>query len=475
MVLLTALSSATVSPGSSRPDNPRSQTAPLTSPGNHHHVVIIGGGFGGLSAARHLKNVPAQVTLVDRRNFHLFQPLLYQVATGWLSPANIATTLRATLKRHKNTHVRLGDVIGIDVEHRRVMLTDGFLAYDTLILATGSQHHYFGHSHWEAFAPSLKTVEDATEIRRRIFSAFEAAEQTVDREVLDSLLTFVVVGGGPTGVELAGALAEIARDTLKHDFRNIDSSKAWIVLLEGGDRILPTYPSDLSKQAEVVLNKLGVLVRTNAFVTDIGSKAVKVKHGNDTDTIPCRTVIWAAGVQASSLGKVVTRATGTPLDRSGRVLVQPDLTVPGHPEIFVIGDLANSSHQTGAPLPGIAPVAMQQGRYVAAVIDNRLAGVPPLPSFHYRDRGTMAIIGRTSAVADLGRLHFSGFLAWLAWLFVHLMYLVEFENKVLVLVQWGWYYFSRNRAARLITGPPSPAAETTAKEKPQSFSSVSAR
>jgi NADH dehydrogenase len=456
MVLLTARQSENISPDS----EPRSQPAHKS-----HRVVVVGGGFGGLSAARHLKHVPVQATLVDRRNFHLFQPLLYQVATGWLSPANIATTLRATLKRHKNTHVRLGQVIGIDVDHRRVMLTDGFLAYDTLILATGSRHHYFGHNNWETFAPGLKTVEDATEIRRRIFSAFEAAEHTADTGLLDSLLTFVVVGGGPTGVELAGALAEIAHDTLKHDFRNIDSSKARILLLEGGDRILPTYPPDLTRKAEGSLNKLGVVVQTRALVTDIGPEAVTVKHGNAIETIPCRTVIWAAGVQASSLGKVLTQATGTRLDRSGRVLVQPDLTIPGHPEIFVIGDLANYSHQTGDPLPGIAPVAMQQGRYVAEVIDSRLAGVPPPPSFHYRDRGNMAIIGRASAVADLGRLRFSGFLAWLTWLFVHLMYLVEFENKVLVLIQWGWYYFSRNRAARLITGDQSPAAKTRVSEK----------
>jgi NADH:ubiquinone reductase (H+-translocating) len=417
----------------------------------NHQVVVIGGGFGGLYATQCLKSVPVKVTLIDRRNFHLFQPLLYQVATGWLSPANIAATLRATLKRQKNTHVLLAEAIDIDVEARRVLLDSSYLSYDTLIVATGSRHHYFGNDHWEAFAPGLKTVEDATEIRRRIFCAFEAAERETDAEQLIALLTFVIVGGGPTGVELAGALGEIANDTLKHDFRNIDPSKARILLIEGSDRILPSYPPELAYHAEMFLNKLGVTVRNQALVTDIKLRLVTVKHGNTLETVPCRTVIWAAGVQASSLGKVIAQATGAKLDRSGRVLVEPDLTVRGHPEIFVIGDLANYGHQTGNPLPGTAPVAIQQGRYVAKVIHNRVTGASP-PAFRYRDRGAMAIIGRASAVADLGKLQFSGFLAWLAWLFVHLMQLIEFENKVLVLIQWGWYYFSRNRAARLITG-----------------------
>jgi len=419
-----------------------------------HRVVVVGGGFGGLHATQCLKNVPVAVTLVDRRNFHLFQPLLYQVATGWLSPANIAATLRAILKRHKNTHVLLAEATGIDVDGRRVLLDSGSVSYDSLIVATGSRHHYFGNDHWEALAPGLKTVEDATEIRRRIFSAFEAAEREPDPAQLSALLTFVIVGGGPTGVELAGALGEIANDTLKHDFRNIDPSKARILLIEATERILPSYPPQLAYQAEISLNKLGVAVRSQALLTDINPRAVTVKRGDKLETIPCRTVIWAAGVQASFLGKVIARATGAKLDRSGRVLVEPDLTVPGHPEIFVIGDLANYGHQTGKPLPGTAPVAIQQGQYVAKVIHRRVTGATT-PSFRYRDRGNMAIIGRASAVADLGRLQFSGFLAWLAWLFVHLMHLVEFENKVLVLVQWGWYYFSRNRAARLITSSDS--------------------
>jgi NADH dehydrogenase len=417
-----------------------------------HRVIILGGGFGGLSATQHLKNAPVDVTLIDRRNFHLFQPLLYQVATGWLSPANIAATLRATLKHQKNARVLLGEVTGMDVDTRRVLLNDGgAIGYDTLIVATGSRHHYFGNKHWEALAPGLKTVEDATEIRRRIFLAFEAAERGATEERLGALLTFVIVGGGPTGVELAGALGEIANDTLKNDFRSIDPAKARILLIEAGERILSAYPVVLSDKAVTSLQKLGVTVLTHTLVSDINAMAVTVKRGGMVETIPSRTVIWAAGVEASPLGKAIGQATGVKLDRSGRVLVEPDLSVPGHPEIFVIGDLANYGHQTGSPLPGVAPVAIQQGRYVADRIGGRLAGKPFVP-FHYRDRGTMAIIGRASAVADLGKLKFSGFLAWLAWLFVHLIHLVEFEDKVLVLVQWGWYYFSRNRAARLITG-----------------------
>jgi NADH:ubiquinone reductase (H+-translocating) len=419
-----------------------------------HRVVVIGGGFGGLYATQCLKRVPVTVTLIDRRNFHLFQPLLYQVATGWLSAANIASTLRAILKHQKNAHVLLAEVVGIDVDSRRVLLDRGSLTYDTLIVAAGSRHHYFGSHHWEPFAPGLKTVEDAIEIRRRIFAAFEAAEHETDPEQLAALLTFVIVGGGPTGVELAGALGEIANDTLKHDFRNIDPSKARILLIEATDRILPTYPPELAHKAEIALNKLGVEVRRQTPVTNVNSKAVTVKRADNLEIIPCSTVIWAAGVEASFLGKVIADGTGAKLDRGGRVLVEPDLTVSGHPEIFVIGDLANYGHQTGKPLPGTAPVAIQEGKYVAKVIQSRLTGTIP-PSFRYKDRGNMAIVGRASAVADLGRLKFSGFVAWLAWLFVHLMNLVEFENRVLVLVQWGWYYFRRNRAARLITNDPA--------------------
>jgi NADH dehydrogenase len=414
-------------------------------------VVIIGGGFGGLAAAQALKNAPVEITLIDRRNFHLFQPLLYQVATGWLSAANIASTLRATLRRQKNARVFLAEVIDVDVKERRVLFPDGSVEYDALIVAAGSRHHYFGNDQWEEIAPGLKTVEDATEIRRRIFVAFEAAERESDPKKLEALLTFVIVGGGPTGVELAGALGEIANDTLRHDFRNIDPSKARILLIEGSDRILPSYPSELSERAVAFLAELGVKADVKAVVTELHSGSVAVKHGESLERIPCHTVIWAAGVQASFLGQVLAKATGGKLDRAGRIMVEPDLTLAGYSEIFVIGDLANYAHQTGKPLPGVAPVAMQQGQYIGRILENRIAGKSVAP-FHYRDRGSMAIIGRASAVAHIGRFQFTGFIAWLMWLFVHLVQLVEFENKILVLVQWGWYYFSRNRAARLITG-----------------------
>lgn len=416
-----------------------------------HRVVILGGGFGGLYAAQSLRDAPVEATLIDRRNFHLFQPLLYQVATGSLSPANIASTLRDVLRRQKNTRVILGEATGIDVARREVLLADARVPYDTLIVATGSRHHYFGHDEWEALAPGLKTVEDATEIRRRIFLAFEAAERETDAGRRSAYLTFVIVGGGPTGVELAGALGDIARDTLKNDFRHIDPTAARILLVEAADRILLAYPRDLADKAVEFLRAEGVTVRTGAAVADIRPGAVVVKRGEAIEEIPCRTVIWAAGVQASFLGKALSDATGAGLDRGGRILVEPDLTLAGHPEIFVVGDLADYRHQTGEPLPGVAPVAMQQGRYVAGLLQNRLAG-KPAPPFRYHDRGSMAIVGRGTAIADLGKIHLTGFPAWLAWLFIHLIYLVEFENKVLVLIQWGWYYFQRNRAARLITG-----------------------
>jgi NADH:quinone reductase (non-electrogenic) len=418
-----------------------------------HRVVILGGGFGGLSAARHLKKVPVEVTLIDRRNFHLFQPLLYQVATGWLSPANIASTLRAILKHQKNARVLLGEAESVDTEKRRVILDKGEveIEYDTLIVATGSRPFYFGNEHWELIAPGLKTIEDATTIRSRIFVAFEAAEREGDPAKIPGLLTFAIVGGGPTGVELAGALGEIAHDTLKHDFRSIDPSKTRILLLEGGERILPSYPPELSAKAAASLERLGVTIRVAALVSDIRPDALVIKRGESFETIPCHTVIWAAGVQASHLGRALAKSTGCIVDRGGRISVEPDLTIAGHPEIFVIGDLANYVHQTGKPLPGVAPVAMQQGNYVARVIAARLKAKPARP-FHYRDRGNMAIVGHASAVADMGRLRFSGYFAWLAWLFVHLVNLIEFQNKILVLIQWGWYYFSRNRAARLVTG-----------------------
>jgi NADH dehydrogenase len=427
------------------------------------HVVIIGGGFGGLSTAQSLKSVPVRLTLVDQRNFHLFQPLLYQVATGWLSPANIASTLRATLRQQKNASVLLGEAKDFDVEKHRVLLNDGEIQYDTLVLATGSSTHYFGNDRWAAYAPGLKTVEDATEIRRRIFKAFEAAEREDDPAKRKALLTFAIVGGGPTGVELAGTLGEIAHDTLKNDFRNIDPSTTTILLIEGGERIIPSFDPTLSEKAATTLQALGVTILRNATVTDVGAEFVIVKHGNTPERIACHTVIWAAGVKPSPHGQRIASKTGAKIDRSGRVEVEPDLTVKGHPEIFVIGDLANYSHQTGKPLPGLAPVAIQEGRYVAQVIAARLKN-QTIPPFHYHDHGSMAIVGRGSAVAEMGRFRFSGFLAWLAWLFIHLSNLIEFENKLLVLIQWGWYYMSRNRAARLITND-LPSAEECADER----------
>jgi len=416
-----------------------------------HHAVIVGGGFGGLYAAQSLRRAPVQVTLIDRRNFHLFQPLLYQVATGGLSPANIAAPLRAILGRQRNVRVLLGEAVGFDPGRRRVILRDGDVAYDTLIVATGVSHNYFGHDDWESFAPGLKTVEDATRIRSRILRAFETAERETDPDRIRAWLTFVVVGAGPTGVELAGALAEIARDTLRHDFRRIDPTKARVLLLDAVERVLPTYPADLSMKVAASLARLGVTVQTGVLVSDIRPGAVTMDHGRQTETIAAQTVLWAAGVRASSLGRALAEATGAPLDRVGRIVVEPDLTILGHPEIFIIGDLACFLHQDGQPLPGTAPVAMQQGRYVARLIEQRLHG-RNLPPFRYRHRGSMATIGRAAAVADLGWLRFSGRVAWFVWLFVHLIFIVEFHNRVLVFMQWVWNYFTRNRSARLITG-----------------------
>ncbi|MGH7404760.1 MAG: NAD(P)/FAD-dependent oxidoreductase, partial [Candidatus Methylomirabilales bacterium] len=355
------------------------------------------------------------------------------------------------LKRQKNNRVFLAEAIDIDVTNRRVVLSDGEVGYDTLIVATGVRHHYFGRDEWERLAPGLKTIEDATEIRRRILLAFEAAEREADPDRLRAWLTFVIVGGGPTGVELAGAVGEIARHTLTRDFRAINPADARIVLVEGMDRVLPPYPPTLSARAEAALKRLGVTVRTGAMVTDIQPDVVTVRSGERSERIPTRTVLWAAGVQASTLGNILASATGATVDRAGRVVVEPDLSLARHPEIFVIGDLAHFGHQTGKPLPGVAPVAMQQGRYVATLIMRRLRG-ETMPPFRYRDHGNMATIGRAEAVADLGWVHFSGFPAWLAWLFIHLINLVEFQNRVLVLIQWAWNYVTWNRYARLITG-----------------------
>ena len=415
-----------------------------------HRVVIVGGGFGGLYAAQSLGRAPVSLTLIDRRNFHLFQPLLYQVATGGLSPGEIASPLRHVLRKQRNTEVLLGEVVDLDVEKRLVILRDGEAPYDDLIIATGATHHYFGNDRWAPLAPGLKTIEDATAIRRRVLMAFEQAERETDPEKRHAWLHFVIVGGGPTGVELAGALGEIANDTLRHDFRHINPAEARIILVEGEARILPPFPPDLSAKAEKQLVALGVRPLTGARVTNIDADGVTVTVGGREERIPARTVLWAAGVKASGLGKVLAERVGAPLDRAGRVLVEPNLSVPGHPEIHVIGDLANFTHQGGKTLPGVAPVAMQQGRYVARSIQKRLRGEPVAP-FHYFNKGNLATIGRNRAVAEFGKLHLSGFPAWFVWVFVHLMYLVEFENRLLVLVEWVYNYVTRNRGARLIT------------------------
>jgi len=415
-----------------------------------HHVVIIGGGFGGLYAARALRKEPVRVTLIDRRNFHLFQPLLYQVATGALSPAEIAHPLRAIFKRSERIRVLMGDVVDIDVESRAVIFPDGRIAYDSLIIAAGAANSYFGHSEWERFAPALKTIEDATTIRRRVLLAFEAAERTDSPDVQRSLLTFVVVGGGPTGVELAGALGEIANYTLRNDFRNIDPKQATILLIEGADRLLGAFDPSLAERAQRFLVDLGVTVRTGVRVEAIDDGGLTVRTGTAEERIEARTVIWAAGVRAADLARVVAQRTGAATDRADRIVVGEDLTVPGYPNVFVIGDMACCRTSDGKPLPGVAPVAMQQGTYASRAILARLRGHSVAP-FTYFDRGTMATVGRSRAIVQIGRLRFAGVLAWVTWLFVHLLYLVAFESRLLVLVQWASNYLTWNRSARLIT------------------------
>jgi NADH:ubiquinone reductase (H+-translocating) len=419
-----------------------------------HRVVIVGGGFGGLYTAKSLSNAAVDVTLIDKRNFHLFQPLLYQIATGTLSPADISSPLRSILSKSKNTKVVLGEVSNIDPEGQKVMMGEIAVPYDTLIVATGAKHSYFGKDDWEEFAPGLKTVEDAIEMRRRIFMAFEAAEKETDPEKRRAWLTFVVVGGGPTGVELAGAIAELAYHTMKEDFRNIDTKETQVLLLEGLDRILPPFAPDLSQEAAASLTKLGVSVQTKTLVTNIEGDIVTLKQGDDVREIAAKTVLWAAGVKASPLGKAIAEATGAECDRAGRVMVEPDLSVKGYSNVFVIGDLANFSHQNGKPLPGVAPVAIQQGEYIAELIKQRIKG-RTVKTFNYVDRGSLAMIGHNYAVVDLGFIKLTGFIAWLAWLFVHIYFLIEFNNKLVVMIQWAWNYFTRNRGARLITGKES--------------------
>ncbi|MDJ0737386.1 MAG: NAD(P)/FAD-dependent oxidoreductase [Nostocaceae cyanobacterium] len=416
-----------------------------------HHVVIVGGGFGGLYAAKALAKAAVKVTLIDKRNFHLFQPLLYQVATGTVSPADISSPLRSVLSKSKNTRVLLGEVSDINPKAQEVIVGNEAIPYDSLIVATGAKHSYFGKDEWEDFAPGLKTVEDAIEMRRRIFMAFEAAEKEKDPEIRRAWLTFVIVGAGPTGVELAGAIAELAYHTLKEDFRTIDTSEAQILLLEGLDRVLPPFAPQLSQEAEASLNSLGVRVQTKTLVTNIEGDMVTMKQGEEIKQIAAKTVLWAAGVKASPMGKVLAERTGAELDRAGRVVVEPDLSVGDYSNIFVVGDLAHFAHENGRPLPAVAPVAMQEGEYVASLIKQRVQG-KKIPGFNYVDRGSLAVIGQHHAVVDLRFIKLRGSLAWLFWLFVHIYFLIGFNNKTVVMTQWIWNYFTRNSGARLITG-----------------------
>jgi NADH:ubiquinone reductase (H+-translocating) len=454
-------------------------------------VVIVGAGFGGLNAAQTLVKAPAHVVVIDRKNHHTFQPLLYQVATAGLSPAEIAAPIRSILRGNKNVEVLMAEVTGFDLDRRTVQTQEAQTPeaetpYDYLIVAAGARHSYFGHAEWESLAPGLKTIEDALEIRRRVLLAFELAERQTAAGESSAPLNFVVVGGGPTGVELAGTLAEICHHVLAHEFRAIDPERAHILLIEGGPRVLPAYPDDLSRSAEQQLHRLGVEVRTSTVVTRVEAGAVDIGDIRLAATV----ILWAAGVAASPLGKKLAPA----VDRAGRVLVQPDLSLPGHPEVFVIGDLAALKDDHGSMLPGVAPVAIQQGRFVGKLIRREIEAAPPFPrslreggpeagaepgkhrpAFHYWDKGSIATIGRAAAVAEFGKIHISGFIAWLSWLFVHILYLIGFRNRLLVFIQWAWSYLTYERGARLITGstnlpgwtpgsPPAPARTMPSEE-----------
>jgi NADH dehydrogenase len=414
------------------------------------HVVVVGAGFGGLNAVRALEGVPVRVTVVDRSNHHLFQPLLYQVATAALSPADIASPIRAILRGQRNATVLLAQASSVDRVARDLVLSDGRLAFDYLVLATGARHAYFGHADWEASAPGLKTLEDALEIRRRILLAFERAEREPDGDRRRALMRFLIVGGGPTGLELAGAIAEISRHVLRRDFSAIDPREANVQVLEAGPRILPSFPPALAQRAARALRRLGVEVRTGCPVTAVEPGFLEAGG----DRIAAATILWAAGVRASPLAA----SLGVGLDSVGRLLVEPDLSIPGEPRIFAIGDVAAFLHQSGKPLPGVAPVAIQQGRHVAQNVARDLAGRPRRP-FRYRDKGSLAVIGRAQAIASFGRFRMSGFLAWLAWCFVHILFLIGFRNRALVLFEWAWAYFTDQRGARLITGPVDPPVD----------------
>jgi NADH dehydrogenase len=437
--------------------------------GEKHRVVILGGGFGGLAAAQKLKRVPVDVTLIDRRNFHLFQPLLYQVATGSLSPGEIAAPLRGVLSRQKNTRVLLGEAVDVDPQAKRVYLRDGAtFDYDTLIVATGTQTSYYGNDSWREWAPSLKSVEEATAIRHKILYAFERAERATTPEEARDWLTFVIVGAGATGLELSGALAEIAFETLRHDFRMIDPQKARIILMEGAPRVLGPFPEDLSAKAEKLVTRLGVEVIKGVMVTNIDAAGVMFKRGDANETLAAKTVLWAGGVTATPFGRKIAERTNSESDRGGRIKVNRDLTVPNYPDIFIIGDLGHALDEKGTPLPGLAQVGMQGGAYAVKVIRARLSGKKPPPPFHYFNKGEMAVIGRAAAVANIFGVHVSGLLAWLMWLFIHLIYIVEFQSRIMVFIQWGFEFLTFSRGARLITG----VAATDSLEKPAAMGNM---
>jgi NADH:ubiquinone reductase (H+-translocating) len=425
----------------------------VTTMSERRKVVIVGGGFGGLSAAQRLHSNLVEVTVIDRRNYHLFQPLLYQVATGSLSPGEIAYPLRGVLSRQKNTRVWLGTVVDVDPDSKQVFLADGAnVPYDSLIIAAGSQTSYFGNNEWQEWAPGLKSIEEATTIRHKILYAFEVAERISDPKQRAAWLTFVIVGAGATGVELSGAIAEIARQTLKNDFRSINPEEAQIILLDGGSRVLTPFPEDLSQKAHRSLAKLGVQVRCGAMVKGLNEEGVRIESSQGTEFIAAKTVVWGGGITASPLGKILADRTNAEIDRGGRVKVNPDLTIPNYPDIYVIGDLASAMDKKGKPLPGLAQVAMQGGSYAAAAILRNAKGQPKLPPFHYFDKGSLAVIGRAAAVADVFGAQISGFSAWMVWAFIHLLYLVTFQSRILVLVQWAIQDVTFSRGARLITG-----------------------
>jgi NADH dehydrogenase len=449
---------------------------------HRHRVVVIGGGFGGLQVVRKLRGAPVEITLIDRRNFHLFQPLVYQVATGSLSAEEIASPLRSIFKRRKNVRVVLGDVTGLDLTGKRVVIgampesgEQRAIPYDTLVVAAGVRYTYFGHDDWRPFAPDIKSVESALEVRRRILTAFEAADSEPDAARRAAWLTFVIVGAGPTGVELAGQIGEIARHAVREDFRDVDTGKARILLVETADRVLPPFPPRLSERAERALVGLGVTPLTSHTVVDIKATSLTLTDGNGvTERVAARTVIWAAGVVASELATTLDHETGAGVDRAGRISVGPDLSLPGHPEVIALGDMAQMHDASGKaiPLPGVAPVAMQQGRYAAKAIRERLEHREPKP-FHYTDKGNLATIGRAKAVADIKGLQLSGIIAWFTWLFVHLFYLIGLQNRLIVFIRWTWSFLSHGRGARLITSqvstplaPPPPEAPAGAEREP---------